>query len=329
LSPRKIALFLFVLFFSQSICAQGISDPNFYNELDGQWFTGTVLAPTPITMDPAHPSLETAVLFSRAYGFYNNDWKLQRLPSLWTVLGYIDFQVGFNSFLGAELITAAGPSWSQGAHSTGFQDTIIRFGFQISLDKDDSWIPDFRILLQEIFPTGKYQKFNPKKKGTDETGEGSFQTGIQFAFQKAFRKQHKHWFRFRGSVGYFIPANVHVKGVNAYGGGKGTNGTIRPGNFIPIYFAGEYCLSKRWALAFDSFSEIGFKGSRFSGTKGFLEPTIPATVEAPAHVQISFAPEIQHTFNANTGMIVGAWFSLAGRNSVAFSGIFISILHSF
>ena len=52
--------------------------------------------------------------------------------------------------------------------------------------------------------------------------------------------------------------------------------------------------------------------NRFSGKKGGSAPI------APSSEQISMAPALEYNFNANVGIIGGAWFSVAGRNSTQF-----------
>lgn len=286
-----------------------------------QWFTGPILTPTPITMPVGHPGLELAWLVGETYGFYNAHWNVNDTPSIWSTGPYIDFQVGFNEFLGAEYIGALLTNFSQGAHSTHLVDSIFRFGFQISTDQQGSWIPDFRILLQETVPSGKYQKLDPSKCGTDLTGQGSFQTGIYFAFQKLFHPVKDHDFRLRVALGYFVPAPVHVKGINYLGGTDETKGKVYPGQYFSGYFCGEYALSNKWAICIESNCQASGKGS-FSKKRG-------PNIEVPSFSQISIAPELQRTFTPNLGILMGAWLTVGGKNSVAFRDYFISVLYSF
>ena len=283
-----------------------------------QWFMGPIITPNPTTVPPGHPALELDLIARKDYGFYDSHGKLKHTPAIWGIQPLFDFQVGFNSVLGAELIGSTVTNFSQGASSTHLGDSIFRLGFQISTDQNDSWVPDFRILLQETFPTGKYQKFNPDKHGTDSTGQGSFQTGIQFIFQKAFLVKNPHPFRIRGSVGYFVPSAVAVKGLNYYGGSQKTRGTVYLGNYLSSFFYGEYALSRTWALACEFNYLQGGNGS-FSKTRG-------PEIEVPSFSQWSIIPEIQHTYTENLGIILGGWFTVAGKNSSAFSKVFCAVL---
>ncbi len=232
-----------------------------------QWFTGPIITPNPTTVPPGHPGLELVLIGSKNYGFYNSHGKLKRTPAIWGIHPLFDFQVGFNSILGAEFVGSMVINFSQGESSTHLTDSIFRLGFQVSTDIENSWIPDFRILLQETFPTGKYQKLNPRKKGTDSAGQGSFQTGVQFVFQKLFAAKKNHPFAFRGCIGYFVPSSVNVKGINFYGVETDTDGTIYPGKWFTGFFYGEYALSRRWAIACELNYEEGEKG-RFTRRRG-------------------------------------------------------------
>lgn len=286
-----------------------------------QWFTGPILTPTPITMPVGHPGLETAWLVGETYGHYNSHWHVVHTPSIWCTGPYVDFQVGLNKFLGAEYIGALLTNFCRGTHYTHLIDSIFRVGFQISIDQKDKWVPDFRILLQETVPTGKYQKLNPNRHGTDLSGQGSFQTGIHFAFQKLFHPIKDHDLRLRWTFGYFVPASVKVTGLNYLGGSAETKGKVFPGQFFTGYICGEFALSRRWALCVESNYQFGAAG-RFSRKRG-------PNIQVPSFSQISIAPELQHTFAANLGILAGAWVTLAGKNSAAFRDYFVSVLYSF
>lgn len=321
MTSTKFYHFIIFLCLTLQAFASSSPQPNSFK----QWFTGPVLAPTPITMDPSHPGLELSLIIMNSYGRYNSHWKIENTTDLWSIIEFSDFQVGFNSFLGAELITSFTSNFKGNANSNRFQDTIFRLGFQVLNDIKGSWIPDFRVLIQETLPTGTYRKLNPSKKGTDSTGAGSFQTGIYLAFQKAFEIFDKRKCRLRWSAGYFVPAPTRVKGINTYGGGQKTNGKVYLGNYISAYLSGECEINRTWALAFDSNIQYNFQG-RFGGKLGMSESGSSATISVPESMILSIAPEVEHTFSENIGIILGSWFSIKGKNTTAFSGVFLSCL---
>lgn len=306
-------IFFFCIFFLRIFAVESnpliSSLPHEYK----QWFTGALLTPNAKTVPPGHPALELVIIASENYGHYDSNWNLKNTQSIWGIAPFFDFQAGFNSVIGIELIGSFITNFSQGKSSTHLQDTMFRLGFQISNDKEDSWVPDFRILIQETFPTGKYRNLNPKKKGTDLTGEGSFQTGVNFVFQKLFNQKRKHPFRLRADLGYTVPSAVNVKGLNFYGGNSSTKGTIYPGRFFTGFLFGEFSLSRTCAVALELNYLHGEKGS-FSGEK-------KGKINVSSFDELTALPEIQYTFTKNFGIVIGGWFSVAGKNVNAFRAI--------
>ena len=320
-------VFIYLIFFFSVLCLRVLAfDGNSASAVQSgneyaQWFMGPILTPNPTTVPPGHPGLELELIASKNYGFYDSHGKLKHTPAIWGIRPLFDFQVSFNKIIGVEVIGSMVTNFSQGASSTHLADSIFRLGFQISTDKEASWIPDFRILFQETFPTGNYQKLDPKKKDTDSTGQGSFQSGIQFVFQKAFHAKESHPFRIRGSIGYFVPSAVAVKGLNYYGGDLTTRGTVYLGKYFSGFFYGEYALSRTWALACE-FNYLQGKNGKFSKKNG-------TKIVVPSFNQWSILPEIQHTYTENLGIILGGWVTVAGKNSPAFSKAFCAVLFLF
>ncbi len=286
------------------------------------WFTGPILAPTPVNMRPGHPAIQPTVTIFDTYGSYNSHWKVKKEPKIWAINPLVDFQFGITDYLGIEIDVAFISNFQKGQSSTHFQDSWLFFGYQVSNDIKNSWVPDFRLLIQEIFPTGKYQKLDPKKVAIDSTGQGSYQTGIVLAFQKLLYPEN-HFFALHWSLAYlFFQSKVDVKGLNTYGGSLETKGKARPGQTLIGIISGEYSMNQNWVFAFDLQSSHERK-SHFSGKTG----TAPVTL--PASTQISISPGLEYNFNANNGLIFGTWFTLAGKNTNAFASLYGSYVHLF
>ncbi len=316
------------------VCSQNIEcNPTCKNpcEPNGEydhWFTGPIFTPNPTTVQPDHPGIEPVLIFSKTYGLYDNKWKKQSIPKIWSIGPYVDFQAGFTKRFAIELIGSMVSNFSQGASSTHLRDWIFRMGYQISTDKQNSWVPDFRILFQETFPTGKYQKLSVQKKGTDLTGQGAFQTGIHLAFQKLFRLWSTHCLSIRGDVGYLIPARVSVKGLNYYTGIYSVKGNVRPGQIFVAYLTGECSLSSKWNLCCENFYQYQRNGHFLGKIKGKTSIDHPS-IKVRAFSQYIIAPEIQHTITPNVGVVIGGASTILGKNAPAFWSGFFAVLYMF
>lgn len=285
-----------------------------------QWFVGPVIAFTPITMDVKHPAIEPITSFNWTYGYFDKNGHFKSAPKIFSVEQFIDFQFGVNSFLGFEVLAAYSINFCEKKKSSHFNDTEVNVGFQISTDTPNSWIPDFRIILEEIFPTGKYKNGSPSKHNIDITGEGSFQTGINFVFQKFFPRKNGHNIRISGSIGGLIPSFTTVNGSNFYGMTIKSSARVKPGACFNSFFVFEYEFSRVWGMTIES--------NFFAQAKGKKSRHQPL-LSVPQIYEFSIAPEIQHTFSENFGMSVGGWFSVLGKNSNAFAQVFLSLLYVF
>jgi hypothetical protein len=292
------------------------------------WFTGPIFTPNPTTVPPGHPCIEPIFITSYTYGFYDDKWKEHSVANMWSVGPYVDFQCALNDIVGAELIGFLVSNFKGGASSTHLKDTIFRMGFQISNDRPDSWVPDFRVLFQETFPTGKYEKLDPRKKETDLTGQGAFQTGIHLAFQKLFHLTSRHCFSIRGDVGYFFPAPVSVKGLNYYIDQLKVRGKVKPGQVLIGYLAPEFSLTSEWNIGCEIIYQYQRRG-HFSGKIESKDIEPGQHVKVPATAQLIIAPELERTITPNLGIIIGSAATLIGKNSLAFSSVFVSVLYLF
>ena len=140
-------------------------------------------------------------------------------------------------------------------------------------------------------------------------------------FQKLFVINGRHYLRPRLNLTWIVPAPVHVKGFNAYGGGFGTNGKVYPGQIFNPILSFEYTFTQNWVAAIDIQYIYGFK-DRFSGKRGRNKDGTKANVGHDPLQQFSLAPALEYNFSAALGIIAGVWFTVAGDHSSDFvSGV--------
>ncbi len=290
------------------------------------WFTGPLLAPSGNVIQAPHYNVEPYIYVFAYTGVYMNNWKTKSAKTLWSINPQIPLEFGITKWLDFQFT----PSWfwnyrdSQANWAIG--DFVMQFDFQLHQDQipHKSWLPSVRFTLMESVPLGKYRNLNPDKLGTDVGGSGSWITTFQFVFSKLLHVTGRHFFNTRLALSLDVPAPVHVKGFNVYGGGYRTNETVYPGLNYEIDWAFEYNLTRNWAVACDfvgSWTATTTSDRRHVGTFD----GDPIFSSRPANIRYSMAPAIEYNWNDDLGIIFGSWFTLAGKNTSKFSSIVIAL----
>lgn len=292
------------------------------------WFvTGPLIAPTPVNMQIGHPAIEPILVVSCSYGSYDEKWNLSNTPKTWSVNPSVDFQFALTDRLGVEIYPAFITNYQGNKSASNFQDTNVFIGYQISQSQAHSWVPNFRTDLHLVFPSGNYQRLNPKLNEIDSTGQGSYQLGPTLIAEKLFYFD-SHYLSLVWSLGYLWGFPSKVQGYNSYGGCETTDGKARPGNTILFFFSGEFSLTQRLSLAND-LAIIHQGSSSFSGEKGIYSNGSSPKVKLKASTQISITPSIEYDFQNNLGILVGSWLSVAGINTEAFASVFAALVYVF
>jgi hypothetical protein len=319
LAEGQLFLFLFVACICFSEVAWGETSQNRQSQPDGPWFTGTLLSTRGLTLDRGRAVVEPYVYYTRYGGLYNDNWRLQSTTVSRTIIQQTYFIYGVTNRIDVEIA----PQWLQnsgeGESISGFGDFPLQLGFQVLRSPADSWLPNVRIWVQEVFPTGRYNRLGPSQ-GLGGTGGGSFATTLGIGLQKAIRLGKDQVFRYRVNATYGFFSPVTVEGFNTYGGGFGTEGRVEPGSVTTLIVAGEYSLTRHLVLALD----IGFQtinATDFSGTTGVGVSGEPAMVGRGYGNLLTIAPAVEYNFNQHVGLIAGPWFSLRGRNTMEFFGV--------
>lgn len=285
------------------------------------WFTGPLLSPTPVNMEPGHPAIEPFISVGKIYGEYNNDWNFKNSNGEWFVNPFFTVEWGITDRIGMEVIVSSISNFKKNISVTRLQDSTFLLGFQVANDIKGSWIPDVRINFQQVFPTGSYRKLSPDNLGMDATGEGAFQTGPMLIIHKVFYLKGGP-LAIKFALEGLFPADIKVKGLSAYGGNQQTCGRVRAGPSIEAFFSAEYSMNKHWAGGFDALYTYQWKAT-FEGESGGV------FVGLPPSAQFSLAPFLEYTFSDQLGALGGFWFTLSGKNSTAFISSAFALVYIF
>lgn len=278
-------------------------------------------------MPPGKVLFQPYISVTKFNGIYNDHWKSEHRPTLWQVNQFNAIIIGLTDFMDMQLFPDWFYNFSQGASSAVFGDFTVTLDFQLLRDAADARFPSILLQIGETFPTGKYQKLNPNKYGTDIGGAGTYGTSAGVTFSKIFHFNSR-FLSTRVNSTVFVNAPVDVKGLNFYGGGKGTDGTVRPGCISTTFLSFEYTLTQNWNLASDFVFNHVFK-DHFSGFTGCNSDGTKATVGRPESSQVSMAPAIEYAFSPNIGLLGGVWLTLGGQNAPRFTSGSISFVGVF
>lgn len=312
---------LLIIFFGKFSLLKAVEINISENPEQLPWLTGTLIAPSPTVVPKGRMSAQPYVFIKVNTGFYDKNWCVHSKPKFVNVSSQVSFAIGLTPWMDFRIRPRVEWNTSQGRSSVHFGDLPLGVDFQLL--EEGNYLPSIKLGILERFPTGNYQKLSPHKKNTDSSGTGSFTTIGLLVFHKVFQFSYLHYLSSSFSFEWFYEAPVKVKGFNTYGGGFGTHGKIRAGSTERAILSLEYTLNQNWVVALDSIYRHSSK-VQFSGFAGHEELGAHAQNGGPSSEDISFAPALEYNFNVNAGIIAGAWFTVAGRNSPEFRSAVIS-----
>jgi len=291
------------------------------------WFTGPLIASGSTTIPVGHWNIQPYFFATQVPAEYSQDWDIEKVPTFWTLNTIVPLWVGLTTWMDIQVQ----PQWSWN-HQAGvgghwvLGDTNVQLEFQLYRADfpPKNWLPSIKIAIRETMPTGRYRHLSASKHSVEDGGSGSWATSFIFVIGRMFHLSGLHYLSTRLNGMYTVFAPVHVKGFNNYGGGYGTDGSVRPRPSFFLDFGLELSLTRNWAFALDVIGRWR-GGNSFSGTPGRLPGGMPASNTSLAGIQYSIAPAIEYNFNAQLGIIAGPWITFAGKESNQFYSGVISV----
>jgi hypothetical protein len=290
------------------------------------WLTGTLIAPSGYVVPLGHFQVQFYNFCSVNTAVYNKHWNPRSISNFISNNSEVFVYVGLTEFMDILFAPQTFYNHTQRQSSFHLGDTPVNLDFQIIDPAKYKHIPGIKFSVIETFPTGKYQKLNPKKLGTDQTGQGAFSTGLGLVLYKIHHLGGEHYLSMTIDFEYQKSVPVHVKGFNAYGGGNGARGKVYPGDFFTFISSFEYSLNANWVLATDIVFYHQNK-SRFKGRKGVDKDGLRDPNTRPSTEQYSLTGGIEYNFSQSIGISAGGWFSVAGRNTPKFASGVLSFYY--
>jgi len=293
-------------------------------ESETPWFIGTFLSQYGENVEPGRVIVSPSLLYWRLYGTYDAHGDLIRdrnnhLKSLFMfVEGGITKKVDVTVDTGGTWINAGGRR-----DVFHLIDTQILLGFQLLTDKKGTCIPDVRVMIGESFPTGKFDHLDPIIRLADVTGIGSYATIFLLIWQKIIYTCPKHPYKWNLNLQMNCPSKVRTEGLSLYGGAPGVLGMAVPGYRFIANLSYEYKFDKHWGWGIDVHYEHQNR-SKFDAKFG-----TPIFAGLPSSETFSLAPEVEYDVNEDFSISAGCWYTLWGRNNIAFINGFFELSYQF
>ncbi|MGB5154535.1 MAG: transporter [Candidatus Sulfotelmatobacter sp.] len=206
--------------------------------LDDAWWTGPMLAPNATTLPRGHLLIEPYlydVISAHANGLGS--------------LTYINY--GFRDRLTIGLIPTAGFNIANSGPSSSsveLGDLTVQGQYRLAKFHEGSSVPATSVVVQETFPTGKYDRLGDRPNGL---GSGAYTTTLALYTQTYFWLPNGRILRMRFDASQALSSNVNVQDVSVYGTTTGFRGNAKPGSSFLADSSWEYSVTRKWVLAID------------------------------------------------------------------------------
>ena len=220
------------LLFLISSCHAAVDTKHFA----GPWFTGPLLSPTAQVTTLGNYQVQPYIYWLVYNGSYDKHWNWEKTPNYYQTLIQIPAWFGISKNADISINLQGQYNTTEKVSYAGFGDLPLTIDYQIFEGRAGKLhLPTIKISITETFPTGKWDKLDPKKLLTDGIGWGSYSTAIAITFAQIFHLWDKHYFLPRLNFTDTIFAPMRVKGYSVYKGDPTTRGKIYPGNLFQVF----------------------------------------------------------------------------------------------
>ncbi len=287
--------------------------------LDDAWWTGPIVTPGAGTLPQGHALVEPYLFDVVRYGRFDNDADRQSADRTHSYgsLTYMLYGLTDRFTIGA-IPTFGYNDAGNGLDSSGVQfgDFTIQGQYRLSQFREGGRTPTSSIVIQQSFPTGKYDQLGSHPG--DGFGTGAYTTTVGVYSQYYFWMPNGRILRTRFNLTYAFSGDADIEDVSVYGTGEGFRGEASPGDVFSMYSSLEYSITSNWVFAMD----LIYQHDASTGVNGTQPDPITGSPQAidedfGTAWRLGVAPAIEYNWNSRVGLIFGARWFFAGRNTGA------------
>jgi hypothetical protein len=288
--------------------------------LDDAWWTGPMLAPSAATLPRGHFLIEPYFYDVIMIGRYDRE-RVRRSTAHSNGFGSLAYVLyGLADRVTVGMIPTTGYIVEDSSRSSGVRlaDLSVQGQYRLSQFHESHWIPTTSLVVQQTFPTGKYDRLGDRL--SDGLGSGAYTTTLALYSQTYFWLPNGRMLRTRLDVSQSFSTTVKVQDVSVYGTGQGFRGQARPGSSFFADLSFEYSLTRMFVLALDvTYQHTGntrVTGYSVAGPRGAQNPS-SIEFDSGSSDAIGLAPAIEYSWKPNLGVLLGVRVIPAGRNTAA------------
>jgi len=304
------ALMILGLFVGATEAQQDATPPSTVDRqsLDDAWWTGPMLAPSAATLPRGHLLIEP-------YLYDVNSAHSNGFGSL----TYINY--GLADRLTVGLIPTAGLNVVNDGPSSsgvGLGDLTVQSEYRLTKFQEGHWIPGTSAVVQETFPTGKYDRLG--ERPSDGLGSGAYTTTLAIYSQTYFWLPNGRILRTRFDASQAFSNNVDIEDVSVYGTSAGFRGHAKPGDSFLADSSWEYSLTRSWVLALDATYRHNWN-TLVTGYNALAASSSTSAsrfqLNSGSSEVLSFAPAIEYSWKSKLGILLGTRVIPAAHNTHA------------
>jgi len=320
-SNYRLPVLALLMTMAAASAAAGEGDPGAITRqsLDDAWWTGPIVAAGAGTLPKGHALIEPYLFDVVRYARYDAGGHREHVDRVHNYGSLTYMLYGVTDRFTAGLIPIFGyTDVSDGRDSSAIQvgDVSLQGQYRLSKFREGSRVPTTSLVVQETLPTGKYDRLGSRPN--DGLGSGARTTTIALYSQYYFWMPNGRILRTRFNVSRAFSNSVDVEDVSVYGTGAGFRGRAEPGDQFTVNSAWEYSITRNWVFALDLvYQRDGSTTVRGVGIDPVTGSSVSVDERSGSAWRFGVAPAIEYNWSGAVGVIVGARWFAAGKNTGA------------
>lgn len=177
-------------------------------------------------------------------------------------------------------------------------DLTLQAQRQMSEFKPGGWIPTSSIVVQQVLPTGKFDRLD---RVADGVGGGAYATSLGYNMQTYAWLPNGRIARFRLNTTGMVSGKAKVRDRSVYGTADGFHGRAKPGATLVVNGAVEYSATRNWVLAMD----VVYTHAEPTKILGVDGAGGLVRFDTGTHDSVAVAPAVEYNFTPQVGALFG------------------------